>query len=202
MTAAGTPSVLAISRDRMPCSVAVAYSGPTTSSPACVRKSPGKEDGCSLKPFATIQRVQLPPGKGAARQPEASLAWAAVTPLVKRRQQTLKPWVSPDIMSRWSLRSVGTGDSIDRTASGEVLPVRPGSWNRAKVWDGLPGNLRDPVRVLMQPAGQGNPAHQRPQARGWFSAASGAPRRARSMEKHEGPRTEAIRDGACAHGKS
>jgi hypothetical protein len=27
-----------------------------------------------LKPFVAIQRVQLPPGKGAARRPEASLA--------------------------------------------------------------------------------------------------------------------------------
>jgi hypothetical protein len=62
------------------------------------QESPGKEDGCSLKPFAAIQRVQLPPGKGAARQPEASLAWAVVTPLVKRRQQTSKPWVSLEIM--------------------------------------------------------------------------------------------------------
>src|SRR3712207_7817117 len=38
------------------------------------------------------------------------------TPLVKRRQQTLKPWGSPDIMSRWSLRRVGPGGSTDETA--------------------------------------------------------------------------------------
>jgi hypothetical protein len=63
------------------------------------RKSSGEENEHDvLKPFIAIQRVQLPPGKGAARQPEASLAWVAVTPLVKRRQQTSKPWVSLEIM--------------------------------------------------------------------------------------------------------
>jgi hypothetical protein len=36
----------------------------------------GKEDDREneLKPFVAVQRVRLPPGKGAARQPEASLA--------------------------------------------------------------------------------------------------------------------------------
>ena len=36
----------------------------------------GKEDGREneLKPFVAVQGVRLPPGKGAARQPEASLA--------------------------------------------------------------------------------------------------------------------------------
>src|SRR5208283_4271765 len=37
------------------------------------------------------------PGRGAARQPEASLAWVAATSLVKRRQRMLKPCVSLDI---------------------------------------------------------------------------------------------------------
>ena len=47
--------------------------------------------GChELKPLVAIQRVRLPPGKGAARQPEASLAWRAATPVVKRRQQVMK----------------------------------------------------------------------------------------------------------------
>ena len=58
-------------------------------------ESPGKEDGCSLKPFAAAQRVRLPPGRGAAHQPEASLAWVAATLLVKRRQQIPKPGVEP-----------------------------------------------------------------------------------------------------------
>src|SRR5271166_6513862 len=53
---------------------------------------------CNLKPFEAIQRVRPPPGRGAARQPEASLAWAAATALVKRRQRMLKPCVSLDIM--------------------------------------------------------------------------------------------------------
>ena len=43
-----------------------------------------------LKPLVAIQRVRLPPGKGAARQPEASLAWRAATCVVKRRQQVMK----------------------------------------------------------------------------------------------------------------
>ncbi len=43
-----------------------------------------------LKPFVAIQRVRLPPGKGAARQPEASLAWRAATSVVKRRQRVTK----------------------------------------------------------------------------------------------------------------
>ena len=139
------------------------------------QESPGKEDGCNLKPFIAVQRVRRPPGKGAARQPEASLAWVAATPLVKRRQRILKPWVSLEIMFRWSLRRVGTGGSIDWTASGEVLSVRPGSGNRAKVWDGLPGNLRGPVRAHLRDAGAGSPADQRPQARRRTSAPSGAP---------------------------
>ena len=43
-----------------------------------------------LKPFVAIQRVRLPPGKGAARQPEPSLAWRTVTGVVKRRQEVMK----------------------------------------------------------------------------------------------------------------
>ena len=54
--------------------------------------------GCNLKPFEAIQRVQPPPGRGAARQPEASLAREAATSLVKRRQRMLRPCVSLDIM--------------------------------------------------------------------------------------------------------
>ena len=63
--------------------------------PACVRTSPGKENGCDLKPFVAVQRVRHPPGKGAARQPEASLAWAAATLFVKRRRQMPKPCGKP-----------------------------------------------------------------------------------------------------------
>jgi len=66
--------------------------------PASVRTSPGKEDGNDLKPFIVTQRVRRPPGKGGARQPEASLAWVTATSLVKRRQQVLKPCGSLEIM--------------------------------------------------------------------------------------------------------
>ena len=66
-----------------------------TYAPSLRQESPGKEDGCSLKPFGAVQRVQLPPGKGAARRPEASLARVTATPLVKRRQQVPKPGVEP-----------------------------------------------------------------------------------------------------------
>lgn len=59
--------------------------------PACVRTSPGKEEECDLKPFIVTQRVRRPPGKGGARQPEASLAWVTATSLVKRRQRVPKP---------------------------------------------------------------------------------------------------------------
>ena len=53
---------------------------------------------CNLKPFEAIQRVRPPPGRGAARRPEASLAWETATSLVKRRQRMLKPCVSLEIM--------------------------------------------------------------------------------------------------------
>ena len=84
--------------------------------PACVRTSPGKEDGCDLKPFIVTQRVRRPPGRGGARRPEASLAWVTATPLVKRRQQVLKPCGSLEIMERRSLRRVGRGGSIGKAA--------------------------------------------------------------------------------------
>src|SRR4029077_18178147 len=63
--------------------------------PVCVRLRPGREEECNLKPFEATQGVRLPPGKGAARQPEASLAWAAATQLVKRRRQMPKPCGKP-----------------------------------------------------------------------------------------------------------
>ena len=166
------------------------------------QESPGKEDGCNLKPFIAVQRVRRPPGKGAARQPEASLAWVAATPLVKRRQRILKPWVSLKIMFRWSLRRVGTGGSIDWTASGEVLSVRPGSGNRAKVWDGLPGNRRGPVRAHLRDAGAGSPADQRPQARRRTSAPSGAPLASTNTGGAVGARNRSHKGPGLPHGTS
>ncbi len=59
-------------------------SSPTVWGLYCARASPGKEDANELKPCTASQRVQLLPGRGAARQPEASVAWRAATPVVKR----------------------------------------------------------------------------------------------------------------------
>jgi hypothetical protein len=59
--------------------------------------------GCNLKPFEAIQRIRPPPGRGAARQPEASLAWETATSPVKRRQRTLKPCVLGSTR-RWERR--------------------------------------------------------------------------------------------------
>ena len=124
--------------------------------PACVRRSPGKENGDDLKPFIAFQRVRLPPGKGAARQPEASLAWVVATPLVKRRQRTPKPGVEP----RYHVHAGAFGVLDPGAASvgpqmARSCPIRPGSESRAEVWDGTPGNLRYPVRAHVQTAGTG-----------------------------------------------
>jgi len=48
----------------------------------------------------------------------------------------------PEIMFRWSRRSVGTEGSIGAAVNGEEVSDRPGSRNRAKVKDGSPGSLR------------------------------------------------------------
>ena len=59
--------------------------------PPGLRQAKPWRGGChELKTLTAVQRVRLPPGKGAARQPEASLAWRAATPVVKRRQQVMK----------------------------------------------------------------------------------------------------------------
>src|SRR3954451_9450838 len=97
--------------------------------------------GCNLKPFEAIQRVRPPPGKGAARQPEASLAWETATSRVKRRQRMLKPCVRRDITYELSPSSWVVRGQHRRARYGELLPARPGSWSRAEAWDGSPGNL-------------------------------------------------------------
>ena len=127
--------------------------------PACVRTSPGKEDGCDLKPFIVTQRVRRPPGKGGARQPEASLAWATATALVKRRQRVLKPCGSLEIMETPKPSPCWAGGSIGKAAMARI-PVRPGSESRAKVREGSPGNLRDPACARVKAAGYGAPAEQ------------------------------------------
>ena len=101
--------------------------------------------GCDdLKPLVAIQRVRLPPGKGAARQPEASLAWRAATPVVKRRQQvTKRRAASKSQMMTPSLLSVCGQYRKRRYWRGAT--GRPGSWTGAKSRDGSPGNLGDPA---------------------------------------------------------
>ena len=49
------------------------------------------------KPFIAVQRVQLPPGKGQPANRKRVLHVAVATPLLKRRQQVLKPRGSLDI---------------------------------------------------------------------------------------------------------
>ena len=113
--------------------------------PACVRVSPGKEDGCDLKPFKATQRVRRPPGKGGARQPEASLARAAATAFVKRRQRALKPCGSLEIMKAPKPSPCWVRGQHRSRRHGQPRPIRPGSQSRAKAREGSPGNLRGPV---------------------------------------------------------
>ena len=72
---------------------------------------------------------------------------AVATPLVKRRQQVLKPRGSLDInITPKPLLSVWQGQHWwDRHWRGPS--VRPGSRTGAKARDGLPGNLRAPTHV-------------------------------------------------------
>ena len=119
------------------------YRPPMT--PACVRVSPGKEDGCDLKPFKATQRVRRPPGKGGARQPEASLARAAATAFVKRRQRALKPCGSLEIMKAPKPSPCWVRGQHRSRRHGQPRPIRPGSQSRAKAREGSPGNLRGPV---------------------------------------------------------
>src|SRR5882672_5359389 len=75
---------------------------------------------------------------------------------------------------------MGSGGSIEVTETGEDTSVRPGSWNAAKVQEGLPEDLRDPIRVHASRAGnEGRPAQPRPWP-GGTSDLPGALRRARS----------------------
>jgi hypothetical protein len=119
--------------------------------PACVRGKPWKGGRyVDRKPFEVIQRVRLPPGKGAARQPEASLARAAATSLVKRRQQVSKPWVSPDIMMTpkpsecWD-RGQHRPSRYGRGRVGSTGILEQGKDAGWAAWD-----LRGPARVHVQ----------------------------------------------------
>jgi hypothetical protein len=91
---------------------------------------------------------------------------------------------------------MGTGGSIGRAANGEALTVQPGSESRAEVWDGPPGNLRDPVRAHVQMAGKGQPGGPKSPGLDAVPAAPGAPRRVRRKgacgarnRKHKGAGT-------------
>src|SRR6478609_7250258 len=121
--------------------------------------------GCDLKPFEAIQRVRPPPGRGAARQPEASLAWETATSLVKRRQRMLKPCVSLEIMyplrpSVWVGRGRCRQDRHRRGLAGSAGVLEQGR--------GLGWVARKPARSRTRPrvqhAGQGTPADQMSQA--------------------------------------
>ena len=116
---------------------------------------------CNLKPFEATQRVRHPPGRGAARQPEASLAWEAVTSLVKRRQRKLKPCVSLEIMyplrpSAWVARGQHWRDRQRRGRVGSAGVLEQGK--------GLGWVAREPARSRTRPrvqhAGHGTPADQ------------------------------------------
>ena len=143
--------------------------------------------GCDdLKPLAAIQRVRLPPGRGAARQPEASLAWRAATPVVKRRQQvTKRRAASKSQMMTPSLLSVCGQYRKRRYWRGAT--GRPGSWTGAKSRDGSPGNLGDPALARRQGRWKGD--GQCEQSRPWPVATS-AWRRERHGE-HEPQQTPA-----------
>lgn len=160
------------------------------------------ERKCNLKPFAAIQRVRPPPGRGAARQPEASLAWAPATTLVKRRQRMLKPCVSLEIMyplrpSVWVDRGRRRQDRQRRGPAGSAGVLEQGK--------GIGRIARKPVRSRLRPR-RDMPERERrlTNAPGLMgpSAPSGAPRRSRTQEERVGPGTEAIRDRVCVGGKS
>ena len=115
--------------------------------PASVRVSPGKGEGCSRKPFIVTQRVRHPPGRGAARQPEASLARVSATALVKRRQRSLKPCVSLEITFVSKPSVCWARGQHRKVRHWRGRPVRPGSRSMAKAREGSPGNLRGPARA-------------------------------------------------------
>src|SRR5262249_51348187 len=81
----------------------------------------------------------------------------------------------------------GVGGSTDQADIGEAASVRPGSWSRAKMQDGSPGNLRGPARIHVQ-------SRRKWEARWQSSTASGAPRRTRRLEGHMGSGSEHISD--------
>jgi len=137
----------------------------------------------NLKPFNAIQRVRPPPGRGAARQPEASLAWAAATSLVKRRQRMLKPCVSLDIL--YPLRPSVWVDR-GRCRQGRHRRGLAGSAGVLELGKGMGRIARKPERSRSRPRAQrpdqGTPADQLFQA--W--RASSTPVRSASASTNNG----------------
>src|SRR6516225_11345974 len=151
--------------------------------------------GCNLKPFEAIQRVRHPPGRGAARQPEASLAWEAATPLVKRRQRMLKPCVSLEIMyplrpSVWVGRGRCRQDRHRRGLVGSAGVLEQGKgigWVARK-----PARSRTRPRVHMPGKERRLTKCSRPDGRP--PGPPGALWRPQTREAHLGPVTETIRN--------
>jgi len=99
-----------------------------------------------LKPFVAVQRVRHPPGKGAARQPEASLARRAATRDVKRRQQVTKRRGKPRNRENDDAFIVKRcGGSTGSAANGEAQrvirgrgPAQSHGMDRQGTWEVLP----------------------------------------------------------------
>ena len=107
-----------------------------------------------MKPFIVIQRVRLPPGKGAACQPEARVAWRTAMCVVKRTQRVAKRPTEPRDKQRRCLRvrisgaapgppplarrTGPTGVGERRKATGWITrePGRPGLVRVQHRWNG------------------------------------------------------------------
>ena len=123
-----------------------------------------------MKPFVVIQWVRLPPGKGAARQPEASVAYRAVTHGVKRTQRVVKRPTALEIYNVgafvsgiagaapgtpiWARRTGPAGGEERRKVTGGITkePGRPGFVRVQKSLEGEP-----PASTIKTPA-RGRPA--------------------------------------------
>ena len=154
------------------------------------------------EPFEVTQRVRHPPGRGAARQPEASLAWAAVTSLVKRRQRKLKLCVSLEIMyqlrpSAWVARGQYRHDRYRRGRVGSAGVLEQGK--------GLGWVAREPVRSRARPCANGRRGATRRTKEprpGCGPCRAGSAVASTKAGEHVEPATENIRERVCVSGKS
>ena len=145
-----------------------------------------------LKPFTAIQRVRLPPGKGAARQPEPSLTWRAVTGVVKRRQGVMKrrgkprdqQTMTPSVLTSWGQHRKRHDR---RGATG-----RPGSWTDAESREGSPGNLGGPVIARRGTTGYGENRNKAPGSTAGLHGVGSAGERTRSGKQPVDPADEPI----------